>query len=335
MKKSVIALLVSSIFILSACDDKQMTQKVTEAEKQIVQLNSELQKAQSELSTKTAELDKLKEQAVTLSEDLANAKQKTSAFPALQVEILKLFDKSESIKHPKDPKNPDDEYYREETNISLFASIPKTQIEWLNDLLLNEVYRSSISEEEYKAHKGKVTVEQLKESLDKEYNGFINDAKEEKPIGLSRSVDSYYLGQRNNIVFFSQSHNSYYGGAHGMYYTRYLNFDVNKKELITLNSLVPPKNQAKLRELLWESYINDRQLQEGEAPYAEKSDFRISEEFFFSPYGITFVYPPYELGPFAEGEIEVPLYFHQLNELLNSDYRLTEKDGFGLNQNEY
>ncbi|OOH89340.1 DUF3298 domain-containing protein [Pasteurellaceae bacterium 15-036681] len=332
MKKSFIALLLSSIFLLSACDDSQLTQKIVEAEKQITQLGNELKRNQADLSAKAAELDALKAQYEEARSELDKAKSRT--FPALQVEIVKLIDKSETLKFPKDPK---DEYAREESTVSVFASASKTQVEWLDSLLLNEIYKSSLSEDELKAYKGDVTFEKAQVLFNAQFDNLVSEAKADKPIGLSESIESRYLGQRNNIVSFTQLHSTYTGGAHGMYYTRYLNVDINKQALITLDTLIAPKNQAKLKELLWESYASERIGTDGkmEQPYAEKADFRISDEFYFTPYGITFVYPPYELGSFAEGEIEVPVSFYQLNELVNPEYRLTEKDGFGLNPNEF
>ncbi len=56
MKKSLLALLIGSVFLISACEDGKMTQTVLEAEKQIVQLGTELKNAQADLAKKRLKL---------------------------------------------------------------------------------------------------------------------------------------------------------------------------------------------------------------------------------------------------------------------------------------
>lgn len=323
MKKSLLAVFISSILVLSACDDKALVQKVS-------QLETELKQSQAELSKKSEEVAVLTNEATALKSKLDKDQQ---TFPALQVDIVKLFDRSETLKFPKDPN---DEYPREESSVAVFASTAHTQVEWINRLLLQGIALNYLDEDEASKAQDKVfTQEDVQKLVEKRYTDYIAQAKEEKPIGFSDSIETLYLGQRNNIVSFSRMYQSYMGGAHGMYYREYINMDIRKQAIIGLDDLMSPTNQAKLRDALWNDYINSRTYEQGEQPYANKEDFRISDSFYFTPNGITFVYPPYELGPFAEGEIELNAYFSQINEWLNSDYRLTEKDGFGLSQSEF
>ena len=151
----------------------------------------------------------------------------------------------------------------------------------------------------------------------------IADAKENPAIGYTEVMNSHYVYQRNNLVVFSQFHNSYTGGAHGMYSTRYLNIDTDKQVIIKLSDLLSEKEQATLKETLWNHYVEEWKQLSGDnsEPFTTKADLTFSDEFYFSESGITFVYPPYALGPFVMGEIELTLYWDDIRAFLPKEYQ--------------
>ena len=326
MKKSRLAILLTMTFILAGCDDANLSQKVIETEKQFVQLQADYKKAQTDLTTKENELNALKADYTKLSAEYSELQKRSTSFPALQVEITKLIDKSETLKFPKNPK---DEFAREESKVSVFANTAITHIEWLDQLLLQELLKLYLTKDESeKVNLTAVKPQDIVERFEKIYQELEKDAKEYKPFAMEESVYTQYLGQRNHIVSFTQSTYTFTGGAHGTGYTNYLNIDTNKKALITLNDVISEKNQAKLKALLWETYTSERSSEEQKPLFVEKKDFRISDNFYFSNDGIVFVYPVYELGAYAEGEIELAINYYQLNELLAPEFKQTEKDGF-------
>lgn len=85
MKKSLIALLISSVVFLSACDDKEKTQQATQ---EISQLKSDLEHTKTELGKANSEIVALKAQLEKVQ----------SEFPALNVEIETIFNKKEILK---------------------------------------------------------------------------------------------------------------------------------------------------------------------------------------------------------------------------------------------
>ncbi|HGO5855199.1 TPA: DUF3298 domain-containing protein [Mannheimia haemolytica] len=322
MKKSLLALLISSVFVMSGCEDGKMTQTVLEAEKQIVQLGTELKNAQSELAkkeTEVAELSGVKAENDKLKAELEKAQKNT----ALNVEIMKIFDKKEVIKHQVDPKQ---EFAIEESTVSAFVSLPKTNFDWLNQILINQAY--DYNEEAGRKLKN-LTEEEFKKHYQQVYQGLVESVKSEPAIGYDEHISSTFIGQRNNIATFAMTHYTYTGGAHGMHYTQYINVDLAKKTIIGLNDLISPKNQAQLKDILWENYSNEHVDENGNYNgFADKKEFRISDQFYFTPYGIAFVYPPYELGAYAEGEIEVEADWYSINKLLNPEFQRDNKDGF-------
>lgn len=311
MKQLPLALFISSLFVLSACEDKQAL-KETEMKNQIVQLESDYQKVQQELTQKERDLEQLKSELSKLSTDV----------PSLNVVIEPIFNKSQEIKFEKDPK---DEYSRESSNVEVFVSIPKTNVQWLDALLLKTLFEKGTGKEQVLPNP--LTEEHLIAQYQETFDSLVSEAKAEKPIGLSQTIDSYYIGQRKNIVSFHFTYNNYYGGAHGLYAGQYVHIDTHHKKVIHLDDLVEPKNQQRLKALLWESYTNTRS--DPDNLFVKKEDFRISDSFYFSQDGVTFVYPPYELGAFAEGEIEVKLYWNEINPLINANYQQKAEDGIG------
>lgn len=308
MKKSLLALLVSSVLVLSACEDKELTQKLAQAEQNLTQLKADLDKSNQALNEAKSALEKA-----------------AQTFPALNVEIYPLFEQQENIKFEKDPQ---DEFVREETWVELFASTASTQIEWLDNLLLKAVERTFVEK-----NSDNLTKESLTNYLKTVFQDMKKEAIDSKPIRLYAASEMFYVGQRGKLVIFSLYNHSYTGGAHGIFNTDYLVFDVTKKAELSVDDLFSADNKAKLKEALWRVYVDEFSNNPGQEPvqpYIDKEDFFINDNFYFSDDGIHFVYPPYALGPYMIGEVELMLDWFSLNPLLNADYQLTKKDGFGL-----
>lgn len=319
MKKSLLTLSIFVALFSTGCEDKVSSQKLLEAEKAIVQLGNQLEREQREVV-------KLQNELVALKTELNTA---LSRLPALNVEIVSLFNKSEMISFPKDPK---DEYAPESSRVELSVSIAKTGVAWLDQLLLKEVeirlnntaHNPVLKTADMDTSKS-LTLDNLTQVLSGMYEAMLAEVKENKEIGLTQEVQSRYLGQRNNIASFSILSHVYSGGAHGMYSTDYLNIDTDKRAVITLNDFIAPNNQESVKSKLWERYAEERRDENGEFNgFGDKNTFRLSENFYFTPHGVSFVYPPYELGPFAEGEVEVMLEWYEINSLLQPSYRLAE-----------
>lgn len=319
MKKSLLTLSIFVALFSTGCEDKVSSQKLLEAEKAIVQLGNQLEREQREVV-------KLQNELVALKTELNTA---LSRLPALNVEIVSLFNKSEMISFPKDPK---DEYAPESSRIELSVSIARSGVAWLDQLLLKEVeirlnntaHNPVLKTADMDTSKS-LTLDNLTQVLSGMYEAMLAEVKENKEIGLTQEVQSRYLGQRNNIASFSILSHVYSGGAHGMYSTDYLNIDTDKRAVITLNDFIAPNNQESVKSKLWERYAEERRDDNGEFNgFGDKNTFRLSENFYFTPHGVSFVYPPYELGPFAEGEVEVMLEWYEINSLLQPSYRLAE-----------
>lgn len=281
MKKLPIAALIAGSLTLTACDDKEKNTLIEQTQTQaqmIEQLNTQV--------------DTLQKQVVDLAEN-----------QAVHVEPEVLFEKSETIKF--DNKSPDS-YAPESAEAKVSVKTLKTNMDWLTDLLVNELIRQFTAE-------GKVKIEnkqQFVEYLQTLYADSVKEVKEFELIGMTTNFDVKYLGQRENIATFTIGYYGYSGGAHGMYSTQFLNIDLAKKALLDIDDVINPDQHDKLKELLWETYSNASNNE----TFTPKSEFYVEKDFYFSHDGITFVYPPYAIGSFAEGEKELTIHWGELKE---------------------
>lgn len=300
MKKSFMAIAISSVIFLSACDDKEknaLAAQVQQSTQEISQLKSELEKAKS-------------------------------AFPALKVEIETLFDKKEIVKHQKDP-NGDNEFFLEETPVHLGITMPKTSVEWLNALLYNHFIQNLGSKFDAQGNKvphPKAELGKERETaldiIQKQFDLMITTAKEEPSTAYTGTIEHSYLAQRNNLVIFSQLYNSYSGGAHGMHWMQYLNIDVDKRIILQLSDLFSEEEQKIIKERLWKEYKAQWEETTGASEtFISKADFDISSEFYFSDSGLIFAYPPYALGPYAMGTVNLMLSWDEINQYLPKEYQ--------------
>ena len=225
MKKLPIAALIAGSLTLTACDDKEKNALIEQTQTQaqmIEQLNTQV--------------DTLQKQVVDLAEN-----------QAVHVEPEVLFEKSETIKF--DNKSPDS-YAPESAEAKVSVKTLKTNMDWLTDLLVNELIRQFTAE-------GKVKIEnkqQFVEYLQTLYADSVKEVKEFELIGMTTNFDVKYLGQRENIATFTIGYYGYSGGAHGMYSTQFLNIDLAKKALLDIDDVINPDQHDKLKELLWETY---------------------------------------------------------------------------------
>ncbi|MDG6882294.1 Protein of uncharacterised function (DUF3298) [Phocoenobacter uteri] len=224
-----------------------------------------------------------------------------------------------------------DETYPVEFSITTL----KTNKEWLNSLLVEQLLVKQMeSKQELKIENPKA---ELIKIMEQKYQNEMNEAKElfadqpkEKISGTYFSAVDHtnmdYVGQKENIATFTQSYYSYIGGAHGMYHTNYINVDLNKQKMLTLDDLFSQENQAKLKEMLWQRYEPQYNSADGNMGFFFKSKQKLylPADFYFSAVGINFVYPVYEIGAYADGQKELMLYWQEIEELIKPEYRFSK-----------
>nr|WP_314401485.1 RsiV family protein [uncultured Aggregatibacter sp.] len=292
MKKLFIAVLVAGVMGLTACHDKD-TQKQAET---IAQLNEQVATLQKQVT------------------DLAENQM-------IRVEPEVLFQKTEKIPSSTSEEN-DQEWHQVKFDITTL----KTSSDWLTELLLNEVIKRFGVDKNIKIDNKQQFIEFLQHNM----ADALKEAKEYEMSAYETQMLTEYLGQRENIATFTIFSHNYTGGAHGLYGTDFVLVDLKKKAVIKVEDIFVKSAQDKLKSLLWERYRNQYRNEQGELiePFMSKDDFYVSENVYFSREGITFVYPPYALGSYAEGEKELTLSFYEndLKSILTPEFQFLVKD---------
>ena len=253
-----------------------------------------------------------------------------SSFPSLQTKNVTLFEKSEQVRfEPNDGEDYFSDDEPTEAELNYFFNSVETGVQWLDNSIIREILVTLNQDNELSdkidlniVKKGEEKTVLLNK-LQKNYDEELYKLKEGGYLGTVYSIETTYIGQRQNIITFSQVRNVYLGGPHGTYSTRYLNFDVDKKTLLSLNDVFPRDNQKKLKDLLWEIYKAKTTSTENENTFISKEKFHISTEFYFSPDGINFVYAPAVLTPFEKGETTLQLYWADVDKIITPEYSWT------------
>ena len=297
MKKSFLAILISSLVLLSACEDKQTQAKLQQAEQTVTQLQTEPKTTQDELAKVRSEI------------------------PVIFAKEVEIFNQSAEFKNPK----PDAPF--PESIASSNVSAVDTGVAWLNDLIYNKMIGDDFSiddkakEQEIKAIAN--AKDRLQAILAYNYEGARKSAEAFETRADEYSQTMRYIGQRQNVMTFEQNVYVDGGGAHPIGWTNYINIDANKKAIIDLESAFGKENLPQLKAALWEeykAYNGQNEIKNESEFFVQKDELEPSPDFYFTVNGITFVYAPYAIGPYAEGEIKLSLPWEVARDLLKPEY---------------
>lgn len=114
------------------------------------------------------------------------------------------------------------------------------------------------------------------------------------------------------------------GAAHGMYGTRYINYDLENGVVLSLKSLFTNEGLAQLPEIIRNTAVT----MEAQIGKTDITALPANDNFYISTDGnIVFAYQPYEVASYAQGEILIPVPGYLL-----SSYLTIEGDDILLNQ---
>lgn len=148
-------------------------------------------------------------------------------------------------------------------------------------------------------------------------------ADQRSMVSYERIQQQRFVYQRANLAFYRQLDYDYSGGAHGMYASQYLLFDLNTQRRLQLKDIVLPNSETKLATALRDLYLQEySELAENWLPATEQEqlDAMLVDNFVFTDDGLTFIYPLYQLAPYSYGEVRLKLDSHSLQGLLQPQY---------------
>lgn len=128
--------------------------------------------------------------------------------------------------------------------------------------------------------------------------------------------------QIGDIISVRFDYGSYTGGAHPNYYTASYLFDLRTGQFINPIQLAEDQEgfRAGVAELLVKKADAIKENREAYWPEYEETISHWNEgAVLFDATGMLVIYSPYDLGPYAMGEVELRLSYEELSELLGED----------------
>lgn len=172
--------------------------------------------------------------------------------------------------------------------------------------------------DEYFARYRRETAPMLQPELDSEALFAFN---------FSTDKEIEVLHNDNDWVVVRNLSGEYTGGAHGYYASSFLNIDVSGSKVWNLREIVADTNA--LRPMLNDAAIAYFRLKPG-AGMANRllvDEVPVTDNIFLSATGISFVYNPYEIASYADGEVMLFLPYGKISQLLTEAFRTRMKIG--------
>ena len=175
---------------------------------------------------------------------------------------------------------------------------------------------------------GKIFLRQKKKFL-YDYLEQYKDTKEEElkdawSYNSDQSDQVMIVYRSSKLLVLAHLSSSYTGGAHGIYGTSYIPVDLVNNKKIELSNVITVAGQKQLSKLLEKSFrkaysVKDKDsLSEGGL---FENKISPNDNFYVTAKGIGFCYNPYEIGPFAMGEINLFIPFTELNVYLQPGFK--------------
>lgn len=131
-------------------------------------------------------------------------------------------------------------------------------------------------------------------------------------------TSTYVLWNAGRLLSLGFLNYSYSGGAHGNYATTVRSYDTRSGQPLTFNDIFRPGAEAQLENLLGQYARPSLGLQPNEP--LKKALFRntlpLTRNVYLTSSGAVFVYAPYEVASYAQGEIRIFVPFSALKPLL-------------------
>lgn len=141
-------------------------------------------------------------------------------------------------------------------------------------------------------------------------------------MSYEEQAEGKVVFQEGNFLSYQFKVYSYMGGAHGNTTTANRVFDLNSQQAITLSNLFSADNLAQVGVLLRQALatLNECESVEQLAQagiFFSANEIEPTDNFLLDGKGITWIYDPYEIAPYAYGPVTVSLTWKELNDLLD------------------
>jgi hypothetical protein len=152
------------------------------------------------------------------------------------------------------------------------------------------------------------------EGLGKDFIADFDAFQRENPeFGLGWYFDGNVsvLIASDTLISLQVDAESFTGGAHGSFTTRFVNVDPVTGTDYLLGALLRPGYEADIARLAEEDFVRQR-MPADTAQTGLESPFKLNDNYGFRKEGVVFYFNDYELGSYAEGATEILIPYERL-----------------------
>lgn len=188
----------------------------------------------------------------------------------------------------------------------------KTGISWI-DYRLNQFYLKS----DFKSN--------LNESAHLTYDFFSETENQDSVMSYQISSHAKLMSSSDKTIQIVREDYQFSFGDHGIPSVKFFALDLaNKKQLQLVDIMVNHSQKDKLEQLLKQKFVA-KLKEDGYTDVTIQAHFDFwkffpTDNFFFTPNGITFVYTPYEIAPYSMGFISLTMSNQELSSLVKAKY---------------
>lgn len=165
------------------------------------------------------------------------------------------------------------------------------------------------------------------DEVEETYKADVASADSPEAVGswynYTYGIDSKVNYYKGNLLVIQNNSDFYTGGAHGMYFFTFMNLDLENDTQLGLKDVFKGSYEEELTKQLWKNLATQQKVNSidelKEMGYGLIGELKPIENFSLNETGITFVYNPYEIAPYAMGITEIFISFQEINHLLNKE----------------
>lgn len=136
----------------------------------------------------------------------------------------------------------------------------------------------------------------------------------------TQALSGQIMSMEHNVLSYSIERYVYTGGAHGLNYRQFVNYDLTTAQVITEQDLFTKGTESELTEMMLSALIEQNEDVQTEQDLRdlgyELAQLRPNGNFYLDVDGIVWVYNPYDIAPYAVGETVIMLPWADLQPLM-------------------
>ena len=137
------------------------------------------------------------------------------------------------------------------------------------------------------------------------------------------------MGEVKGMLSYCVERYGYTGGAHGSNFRQFVNYNLQTGEQIDEEQLFAENYQEPLTQLLLQYMVEQNDeialIQDWQEAGYNVDDIHPNDNFYLAEEGITYVFNPYDIAPYALGETEILIPWSALQNILKPEFQAVEK----------